>query len=163
MYAAGCTRFAAAFPVEPEILLVQNRLEKLALPFRENEVCRLRQPPFFGPVLDGVWSLSVRARVRACFIGSRGTESGLQSLERAHGAAHALAIADTPLAAHSDLKDRLTAGLVFNDCHIPDLKPPGFIRTEARVCREQHVIVKLFGFPLVALLLGSCARFLVAS
>ena len=81
-----------AFAVEPEILLIQNRLEKFAL-FRENEVCLLRQAPFFGPVLDGVWSIHVCAHVRACFIGSQGAESGLQSLERAHGAAHALAIA----------------------------------------------------------------------
>jgi hypothetical protein len=54
------------------------------------------------------------------------------------------------LATHFDLKDRRTAGLVFNDGHIPEWKPPGFIRTEPRVCPEQHGIVKLFGFPLVA-------------
>jgi hypothetical protein len=100
----------------------------------------------FGPLP------SVRASARVS-LARGGAESGLQSLERAHGAAHALAIADTALAAHLDLKDRLTAGLVFTDCHIPELKPPGFIRTEARVCREQHVIVKLFGFPFVPLLL----------
>src|SRR6266851_8139166 len=41
-----------------------------------------------------------------CAVCAYRTESGLQSLERAHGAAHALAVADTALAAHLDLKDR---------------------------------------------------------
>jgi hypothetical protein len=54
------------------------------------------------------------------------------------------------LAAHFDRKDCRTAGLAVDDGHIPEWKPPGFIRTEARVCREQPVVVKLFGFPLVA-------------
>ncbi len=39
-------------------------------------------------------------------LGAPCAQSGLQSLERAHGAAHALAVADTALATHLDLKDR---------------------------------------------------------
>ena len=53
--AVGRSRPAVA--VEPEIFLVQNRLEELALPFRKNKVCRLRKAPFFGAVVNGVRSL----------------------------------------------------------------------------------------------------------
>ena len=34
------SRSRPAFAVESQIFLVQDRLEKLALPFRKNEVCR---------------------------------------------------------------------------------------------------------------------------
>src|SRR6266849_1678335 len=79
-----------------------------------------------------------------CAVCAYRTESGLQSLERAHGAAHALAVADTALAAHLDLKDGLPARVVFNDCHVPELKAPCFIRPKAGVGREHDVVVKLF-------------------
>ncbi len=149
-------RSRPAFAVEPEIFLVQNRLEKLALPFRKNEVCRLRKAPFFGAVVQ--WCL---APSRPCPLRSARarTESGFQSLKRAHSAAHALAVADTALAAHLDFKDRLTARVVFNDCHVPELKAPRFIGPEAGVGREQHVIVKLFAFPFEARLLGLMRAF----
>ena len=103
-----------------------------------------------APLLIGVWSLPVllRALVRA-----RRAEPGLQSLERAHGAGHALAVADAALAAHLDLKDRLAARVVFDDGHVPELKAPRFVGPQAGVGREQHVVVKLFGFPFVARLL----------
>src|SRR5712692_1001096 len=79
-----------------------------------------------------------------CAVCAYVTESGLQSLERAHGAAHALAVADAALAAHLDLKNRLPARVVFNDFHVPELKAPRFIRTKAGVGCEQNVVVKLF-------------------
>jgi hypothetical protein len=41
------SRSRPSFTIDPEILLVQDRLEKLALPFRKNEVRRLRGPQFF--------------------------------------------------------------------------------------------------------------------
>jgi len=97
-----------AFGVEPEILLIQNRLEKLALPFRKNEVCRLRQAPFFGPFLmifgsfpsvrasacvslargGGVWPLVSRtgARRRSCDVCRRFPFTRL--LTSVRGAAH---------------------------------------------------------------------------
>ena len=84
----------------------------------------------------------------ALFVCARRTEPGFQPLERAHGAAHALAVADAALAAHLDLKDRLAAPLVLDDCHVPELKAPRFIGPQAGVGREQNVIVKLFAIPI---------------
>jgi hypothetical protein len=55
------------------------------------------------------------------------------------GAAYALAKADTALAAHffldahCDRKDRLIAGLAFNDCDIREWKPPDFIASSGRM------------------------------
>src|ERR1019366_10045242 len=135
--------------VGPEVFLFQDRLEKLALPLRKDEVCRSRKAQFFGAASNGVWSLPVPALfVRVCR-----AESHFQSLKGAHSAGRALAVADTALAAHLDLKDRLTARVVFYNCHIPKLKAPRFIRPQARVGREQHVVVKLFRFPFEARLL----------
>src|ERR1019366_3963925 len=51
------SRSRPAITIKPEIFFVQDCLEKLALPFRKNEVCRLRQGPFFGAVVTGVWPL----------------------------------------------------------------------------------------------------------
>src|SRR5260370_41863517 len=48
--AVGRTR--PAFAVEPEIFFVKNGLEKLALPFRKNEVDRLREGSFFITVFN---------------------------------------------------------------------------------------------------------------
>src|SRR5712691_5159750 len=134
-------RSRSAFTIQSEVLLIKDGLEKLALPFRKDQVCRFWKTQFSGPVRRGFWSVLVLA----CR-----TESGLQSLERAHGAAHALAVAYTALAAHLDLKDGLPARVVFNDCHVPELKAPCFIRPKAGVGREQDVVVKLFRLPFVA-------------
>ncbi|HLW71786.1 MAG TPA: hypothetical protein VKS22_14320 [Candidatus Binataceae bacterium] len=75
---------------------------------------------------------------------------GLQSLERAHGATHALTVADSALAAHLDLKDGLAARVVFDDCDVPELKAPRFIGSKAGVGGEKNIVVKLFRFPFVA-------------
>src|SRR5271157_442851 len=139
--AGGCSR--PAFTIEPEVFLFQDRVEKLALPFRKNKVCRLRKAPLFGAVVIGVWPLLAPA----LFVCARRTKSGFESFERAHSAGHALAVADATLATHLDLKDRLTERVVFDDCHVPELKAPRFIGPEAAVGGEQNVIVKLFAFP----------------
>src|ERR1700683_829259 len=48
------------------------------------------------------------------------------------------------LAAHFDRKDCRTAGLAVDDGHIPEWKPPGFIRTEGpclpRTARSREVV-----------------------
>src|SRR5208337_2744958 len=92
-------RSRPAFTIEPEIFLFQDRLEKLALPFRKNKVCRLRKAPLFGAVVIGVWPLLAPA----LFVCARRTKSGFESLEGAHSAGHALAVADTTLATRLDL------------------------------------------------------------
>ena len=90
----------------------------------------------------------------ALFVCARRTKSRFQPLERAHGAGHALAVADAALAAHLDLKDRLTGRVVLDDRHVAELKAAGFIGPQAGVGHEQHVIVKLFALPFVARLSG---------
>jgi hypothetical protein len=90
----------------------------------------------------------------ALVVCARRTEPHFQWLEGPHSAGHALAVADTALAAHFDLKDGLTAGFVFDDGHVPKLKAAGFIGPQAGVGREQNIVVKLFRFPLEARLLG---------
>src|SRR6266849_4711486 len=139
-------RSGSAFTVQSEVLLVEDRLEKLALPFRKDEVRGKRKAQFLGAVLGGFWSVPVLG----CGVHVYATESGLQSLERAYGAAHALAVADTAFAAHLDLKDRLSARVVFNDCDVPELKAPRFIGPKAGVGCEKNIVVKLFRFPCVA-------------
>jgi len=115
----------------------------------------LRKAQFCGPVVHDLRSLPFFVR----FVRARGTEPGLQPLEGADSAAHTLAVADPPLPAHLDLKNRLTARVVFNDCHIPELKAPRFVRPQACVGREQHIIVKLFAFPFEARQLGLVRAF----
>src|ERR1019366_10740246 len=134
-----------AIAVNAEIFLLQNGPEKFALPFRKNEVCRFRQAQFFWFGCGCVGSILVMR-----FISTGRTEPGLQPFERTHGSGHALAVADTSLAANLDLKDRLPAGLVFDDCYVPKLQAPGFVRAESRVGGEQHIVVKLFAFPFEA-------------
>ena len=52
--------------------------------------------------------------------------------------------------AHLDLKDRLPACLVVDDCHVPELKAPCFVRPQSGIGGEQHIVVKLFRFPFEA-------------
>ncbi len=43
-------RSRSPFTIQSEVFLVEDRLEKLALPFRKDEVRRFRKAQFFGPV-----------------------------------------------------------------------------------------------------------------
>src|SRR5439155_12817363 len=85
-------RSRPSFAIDLEIFLVQDRPEKLALPFRKNEVRGLRKAQFFGQVLDDVWFVLAPPLpllvciVRACVVGAWRTKSGLQPFKRTHGA-----------------------------------------------------------------------------
>ena len=71
-------RAGLAFAVDLEIFFLQDRVEQLALPFREDQVRRLRQASI--PVVrQGV-------RLFPSRLGRARTEPGLQPLERADGA-----------------------------------------------------------------------------
>jgi hypothetical protein len=148
----------SAIAVNAEIFLVQNRLEKFALPFRKNEVCRFRQAQFLGFGCCGVGSILV-----ARFLCTRRTEPGFQPFERTHGAMHALAVADASLAPYLDLKDRSLASVVFDNCHVPKLEAPRLIGPEACIGGEQHTVVKLLAFPFESAPASARARAFVAS
>src|SRR5208282_3593105 len=74
--AIGCSR--QALTVEPEVLLLEDCLEKLALPLRKNQVCRSRKAQFFGRVGCRRFCSVL---VRASGVNARRSESGLQSLK----------------------------------------------------------------------------------
>jgi hypothetical protein len=65
----------SAFSIEPEILFLQNRPEKLALPVRKQEIGRLRKTPLLRAVIRGVRFVLSPALLRR----ARWTEPGLQS------------------------------------------------------------------------------------
>ena len=155
-----------AVAVNPEIFFLQDRLELLPLPFRKKQIHRCRDAPRRGAVLVGIWcapSPAPLSRVVAwrgrIVIGARRPEPGLQSLERAHGARHALAVADTALAAHFNFKDGLVAGVVLDDGRVPELQAAGLVRPQAGIGREKDKVVKLFRFPFVAVVPGLVRAF----
>ena len=99
----------------------------------------------FGPVRHGFRPPSASRARRPCerlFRGPRNV-ARLQPLERAHGAGHALAVADAALAAHLDLQDRFSAGIVLDDGHVPELQARRFIRPQAGIGHEQDEVMKL--------------------
>src|SRR5258708_37026273 len=71
-------RSGPAFTVQSEVFLVEDGLEKLALPFRKNEVRGSRKAQFLAGVLRGFGS----APVLGCVVHLYRTGSGLQPLER---------------------------------------------------------------------------------
>jgi hypothetical protein len=80
-----------------------------------------------------------------------------------HSTRCALAITNASLPTYFDLKDGLTAPLIFGHRDIAELKTPRLVGAESSVGGEQNIIVQLFRFPRKRLCFGSKARFRVAS
>ena len=76
-----------------------------------------------------------------------------------HGTCCALALANASFSTYFDLKDGLTAALVFEHRDIAELKTHRLVGAESGVCGEQNIIVKLFRFPTKTGLLGVLGAF----
>jgi hypothetical protein len=82
-----------------------------------------------------------------------GAKPASKSLNGPHCTGHTLAISDAALSADFNLQDRLTQILVINDRDIPELKAPGLVGPQSGINCEEHIVVKLFRFPVESLLL----------
>jgi hypothetical protein len=99
------------FPVDFQVLLFKNRVEDLTLPFRKDKFCRLPKAAFDRIGFCGLTPLPLFPHVVSC----DRPGSCFQPFKRTHSARHTLAVPDTALPAHFDLKDGLAASFVFND------------------------------------------------
>src|SRR5690349_15653819 len=60
-----------------------------------------------------------------------------QSLEGEDGTRHALAVADSSLAAHANFQNRFAAGPVFHDFYVAEFEPSGLVGTKSGIDHEQ--------------------------
>jgi hypothetical protein len=116
-------------------------------------------------VLKGVRHCSPRAvedtdvvaRVHA--INARWAEPASKSLKWPHCTGHTFAVSDAALSAHFNLQDRLGQIPVVNDRDIPELNPPCLVGPQSGIDCKEHIVVKLFGFPLGAFFLWLLREF----
>ncbi len=158
MYAADCRPYGSAFAAEAKILFVEDGFEKFALPLRENDVGRSGRAPLFLKSTGG----HGRSCGRVHGINARRAEPASKSLkggagfevaQRASLHRHTFAISDAALSAHFNVEDRLAQILVVNDRDIPELKAPCLVGPQSGIDGKEHIVVKLFRFPLEALFL----------
>ena len=136
----------SAFAVEAKIFLIEDGLEKFALPFRKNEVRRSGRAPLFARDSGGLGRFC--GRVHA--INARRAEPALKSLKGQHRTRHTFAISDAALSADFNLQDRFIRIPIMNDGDIPKLKAPGLVGPQSSIDCEEHIVMKLLCFPFEA-------------